>query len=163
MVVPQTKWTRFPLRDTKQSFESAIATLEERTGEEVRRFLLDLVQPYAGGKCAILLDLHNIDIEDKHRILIARREYTRIIGMTAVDEGGEVFVIDDWMIVPPHTATQPIKGHRNFQLTDYGTARIHVVFGEGTAFQGKPIVPMLNQLTELVSRVVDVFETIYTA
>jgi hypothetical protein len=161
MCVVVTPYTKFPVRETRDGVEAAINGLKENACEEVKRFIVDAVQPYKGGKGEMILNLHDLDIEDKHRLLIAHSEYTLITGMTAIDDRGEEFVIDDWLIVPPHIASLPIVGHRHFKITKYGTARIHVTFGEGMPLQGKFILPTLLKLTELVSRTVDCFEVIY--
>lgn len=103
-----TDFTKFPARETRENFEAAINGLKENAREEVKHFLRDSVQLYRGGKCEILLDLHNLDIADKHRLLIAHRQFTFIDGITAVDERGETFNIPQWLVVPPHSASKPI-------------------------------------------------------
>lgn len=163
MCVVVTPHTKFPVRETKDGVEAAINGLKENACEEVKRFIVDAVQPYKGGKGEMILNLHDLDIEDKHRLLIAHREYTLITGMTAIDDRGEEFVVDDWLIVPPHVATQPVAGHRHFKITKYGTARIHATFGEGMPFQGKFILLTLHKLAKLVTLVVNGFEGIYLA
>lgn len=160
MCLVVTPYTKFPVRETRDGVEAAVNGLKENACEEVKRFIVDIVQPYKGGKGEMILSLHDLDIEDKHRLLIAHREYALITGMTAIDDRGEEFVIDDWLIVPPHTASQPFEGHRHFKITNYGTARIHVTFGEGMPLQGQFVLPTLLKLIELISRLVGVFETI---
>lgn len=156
-----TDFTKFPVRETRESFEAAINGLKENARKEVKDFLRDSVQPYTGGKGEIFLHLHNLDIEDKHRLLIAHRQYTFIDGIIAVDDRGETFEVPRWLVVPPHTASQPFEGHEHFKITDNGKALTLATFGEGMPLQGKRVMPTLHHLVELVSRTVDIFEKIY--
>lgn len=159
--VKPTAYTKFPIRESRENFEGAIKGLKENARKEVELFMKDFVQPYPGGKCEFLLHLHNLDIEDKHRLLIAHREYTFINGMTAIDERGETFAIPQWLIVPPHTASEPFSGHEHFKITNNGQAVTLVTFGEGMPFQGKGLIPTLNTLVKLVKMVVDTLEVIH--
>ena len=111
-----TEFTKFPARETRESFEAAINGLKENAREEVKSYLRDSVQPYRGGVGEIFLHLHNLDIQDKHRLLIAHRQYTFIDGITAIDEKGETFEVPKWLVVLPHIASQPFEGHEHFKI-----------------------------------------------
>jgi hypothetical protein len=81
MVVTQGTWAKFPFRRTRTEFEAAVNGLKDNVSDEIKQCLLHSVQPYPGGRCELLLHLHDLDIEDKHRLLIAHREFTLITGM----------------------------------------------------------------------------------
>jgi hypothetical protein len=49
--------------------------LTKNAYEDVKRFIVDVVQPYNGGKGEMILNLHDLDIEDKHRLSIAHPYY----------------------------------------------------------------------------------------
>lgn len=111
----------------------------------------------------MLLDLHNLDIEDKHWLLIAHREFTIIKGITAVDDRGEEFTIGDWLIVPSHTASESFAGHDHFKITNCGQGVTRVTFGEGMPFEGRFLMPTLHDLVKLVSLTVETLETSFRA
>jgi hypothetical protein len=160
VVTSDPNYRKFPVRETREGVEAAINGLKENACEDIKRFVVDVVQPYRGGKGEHFLALHDLDIEDKHSLLIAHRQWTRIQGMVARDERGEEFVIPDWLIVPPHTASEPFEGHERFQITNFGDARTHVTFGEGMPLQGHYVLPTLNNLTKLVTSLISCFESI---
>ncbi len=122
--------------------------------------MVDVVQPYKGGKGEIILGLHDLDIEDKHRLLIAHRQFSLIRGLRAVDDRGIEFSIGDWLIVHPHTASETFKGHRHFKIKDKGEAVTRVIFGEGSVLKGLYLMPTLQSLTNIVERVVSGLESI---
>ncbi len=160
MVVTPSKYTKFPVRETREGFECAIGGLKENACEDIKSFLVDVVQPYRGGRGEMILDLHDIDIEDKHWLLIAHRQFTVVRGLTAVDDRGEEFAIGDWLILPSVTTSQPFEGHSKFHITNYGEARTEVIFGDGMPFNGRNVMPTLKALTELVSRFLDCCDTV---
>lgn len=159
-VTSDPKYRKFPARETREGVEAAITGLKENACEEIKRFVLDVVQPYRGGKGENILALHDLDIEDKHSLLIAHRQYSWVRGMVAKDERGEEFSIPDWLVVPPHTASEPFEGHQHFHITNQGDARMHVTFGEGMPLQGRSIMQTLADLAELITSLIDCFESI---
>ncbi len=161
MVFKPTPYTKFPVYKTLQALEAAVnGGLKENSSEEVRDVVVDLLQPYLGGTGEMLYHLHELDIEDKHRLLIAHRQFTLVRGITLRDDRGEEFEIGDWLIVPPHTASHPIEGHRRFEITGYGHASTHVTFGEGMPLEGQFVLPTLHQFTRLVTHVINCFEAL---
>jgi hypothetical protein len=154
-------WSKFPIHQTKEKFDASINGLKSNGPvEEIKSFLADVVQPYRGGRGEMLVDLHDIDIKDKHILLIAHRQYTIVGGLKAIDNDGEEFDIGDWMILPFITTSQPFEGHRKFHLTHYGCARTEVIFGDGMPFKGRNVMPTLQALIQIVSGFLDDCESI---
>jgi hypothetical protein len=154
------KHSKFPIHKSIESLVAAVNGLKENATEEVKRFIVNVVQPYETGNGKLLVGLHDLDIEDKHWLLITHRQFTRIRGLRAIDERGEEFDIGDWLIVPPHTASKSIEGHRNFAITNNGDARSHVVFGEGSCLQGYYVLPTLHSMTNIIVKIIDRLETL---
>ena len=162
-VTSDSKYRKFPARETRQGVKDAINGLKENAPEEIGRFVLDVVQPYRGGKGEHLYALHNLDIEDKHSLLIAHRQYSLVRGLVAKDDRGEEFAIPDWLIAPPHAASQPFEGHDRFHITHNGNAQMYVIFGEGMPLQGRSILPTLVNLAKLITYLIRRFESILAA
>ena len=150
----------FPVKKTRDDLKASINGLKENASEEVKRFIVDVIQPYEGGDGEILLGLHSLDIEDKHRLLIAYRQFAVIRGLSAVDDRDVQFPIGDWLIVHPHTATRTFEGHRKFKITNYGSAVTRVTFGEGSVLKGHAFMPTFQRLTNIVERVVRGLESV---
>ena len=163
MIRDADRHTKFPVRETRDGFEAAIGGVEKRACEDIIRHLKDVIQPYRGGNGEMVLDLHTLDIIDKHSLLIANRQFTVITGLRAVDERGEEFDIDDWLIVPPYTASHSLKGHSRCEITDHGQATARVTFGEGMPLHGRYMMPTLKSFTEIVLGIISDFERIYKA
>lgn len=124
---------------------------------------MNVIQSYPGGNGELIFHLHNLDIEDKHRLLIAHRQFTVISGITLKNEEGEEWVIGDWIVIPSHTARESINGLKHFHVAKNGQATTRVTFGEGMPLEAQFILPALSAMTELVSRTVDRFEAISSA
>lgn len=60
---------KFPFGVTEEDFAKALQGEVRRLGAEVGQLLRDL-EPYRGGKGAALRGLHDLDIDDKHRLIL---------------------------------------------------------------------------------------------
>lgn len=151
-----TKYTKFPVRETREEFEAAInGGFREKIPFEILNFLLIDVQPYKGGYGEPLWHLHALDIEDKHRILLTTTHLTFVQGIRIQLDNGIERDIGDWLIVPGHIAKHCIDGNRNVKVTQQGQPTFNVKFGDGLPFQGNPIIPTCHQLAQFVSDVVE--------
>jgi hypothetical protein len=153
-------YRNFPVRETRNDFENAINGLKENASEEVKRFLVGTVQAYKGGMGEIIFGIHELDIEDKHRLLIAYRQFHLIRGISAIDEREVEFSVGDWLVVNPHTVCQRFEGHPHFKIANKGQAVTSITFGEGSVLQGRYLMPTLKALTNIVERVVMGLENI---
>ena len=159
-----TKYTKFPVFDTRDELEAAInGGLKVKAPKAILDFIMDVVQPYKGGNGDFIWALHALDIEDKHRLLIAKTQLTHIMGICAQDDRGEEFQIPSWLIVEPHIAPYRCVGHRNIKITNKGMAAYLVAFGQGMPMQGKLIPQVLNQFEEIVSGTLDGIERMLLA
>jgi hypothetical protein len=72
----RTNHTKFPIYASREGFEAAAnGALKEKAPKEIIDCLLGTVEPYKGGRGRALWCLHELDIEDKHRLLIANAEF----------------------------------------------------------------------------------------
>ena len=96
-----TNYTKFPIRETKEEFEAAInGGLKGKVPFEILNFLRVDVKPYLGGDGEALVHLHNLDIEDKHRIILAATHLAFVNGIRVQLDDGIEANIGDWLIVP---------------------------------------------------------------
>jgi hypothetical protein len=159
-VTSDPEYRNFPIKKTRDDLKTSINGLKENASEEIKRFIVDVIQPYEGGNGEILFGLHSLDIEDKHRLLIAYRQFHLIQGISAIDERDVEFPIGDWLVDNPHMACRRFEGHSHFKIANKGHAVTRVTFGEGSVLQGKYLMPTLKALTNIVERVIRGLESI---
>jgi hypothetical protein len=156
--------TSFPIRDTWQGMVAACnGGLKQKAPKAVLNFIVNSVQPYKGGIGEPLWALHALDIEDKHRLLIAKKDITHVRTVYCKDGRGEHFTVTEWAMIHPHVSFYPCIGHQNVQVTDKGKASFGIVFGDGMPFYGKAILPTLGNLSHFVSRTIDSIERVFSA
>jgi hypothetical protein len=124
---------------------------------------VDSIQPYERGIGEPLWALHALDIEDKHRLLIAKKDVTHIRTIYCKDGSGEYFTVTEWAMIHPNTSIYPCIGHKNVQIADKGKASFGIVFGNGMPFCGKAILPTLRNLSHFVGGTIDSIERVFLA
>ncbi len=159
--------TSFPIRQCRDELVNAINGGLKKKGQWVPKsildFIVDAVQPYKGGRGEPLWSLNALDIEDKHRLLIAKKDITHIRTIHCKDGRGEDFTVVEWAIIYPTSTKYPCIGHKDVQVTDKGKASIGIVFGNGMPFYGKAILPTLRDLSHFVSGTINSIEKIFLA
>ncbi|MGO9339479.1 MAG: hypothetical protein ACLPY1_18425 [Terracidiphilus sp.] len=153
--------TKFPFRKTREDLEATVNGLKDNATKEVKNLIVNVIQPYFGGDGEILHHLHDLDIKDKHGLLIAHRQFTMISGITLrdlKDEGNKEWALGDWAVIPPQAATKKIEGIDHFEIANQGHAMMRVAFGEGMPLQGRFVMPTLHAMAVLVHRTVECLE-----
>jgi hypothetical protein len=148
---------KFPIYETRDKLEIAVnGGLKQKTTQTVIHRIVNDIQPYGGGDGDILWHLHQLNIVDKHQLLIAKTQITLITGIRAIDEDGTEFVIPQWLIVAPHIASHKCVGHRNIKITHNGKATCGISFGKGMPLEGALILPTLRQMAIHVQLVINI-------
>jgi len=149
-------FTKFPVYETREKLVAAVnGGLRDKVPSVVIDFIVDSVQPYRRGNGDCLWSLHALDIIDKHRIVIAKKEIALIRDITCEDGGGRYFTIPVWEFSGRLPSVHICQGWRNLQLTSKGKASFSIVFGNGMPFYGFPILPTLYKLVDFVGSTVD--------
>jgi hypothetical protein len=83
--------TLFPVRDTRQDLVNALHGIEVDTRcLPLFNCILSDIQPYKGGKSSIVWTLHDLDIFDKHLLVLALSPRAQITGITLRDVDGKL-------------------------------------------------------------------------
>jgi hypothetical protein len=158
------KWTRFPVRDEREELISSIngglkekKLLDHSGAIRLRDFLVDIVQPYQAGNWP-LWALHDMNIMDKHQLLVPVFKVMQFSGIRLEDERGNIFVADGQPYFTEDSYRFKILREGEFKVHDKGNAATAIVFSSGVPLTNKPVLPALTQLAETVSRTIDVFE-----
>lgn len=154
------KWVRFPFRDNRAELIAALNGGEIKVaGSAIIDLIVDEIKPYKGGNDP-LCGLHDLDIMDKHRLLILVISIIGLRGACAEDERGGRFQNLNLFITQPGKLNI-IKDTANMKITNYGQPSFDILFDKGQIFEGRSVIPMLHQLSQLVSGVVQTIETAF--
>jgi hypothetical protein len=156
--------THFPIRPTRNELIAAVnGGLKKKAPKAVIDFIVDTIQPYKRGIGEPLWSLNALDIEDKHRLLIAKKDITHIRTIYCKDGRGEHFTVIEWAMIHPNVSVYPCIGNKNVQITNKGKASFGIVFGDGMPFYGKAILPTLRDLSHFVSGTINSIERVFLA
>jgi hypothetical protein len=146
----RTDYTAFPIRETPEGLKAAInGGLKQKAPEQVLVCIEDIVQPYCGGEAEPFWGLHQLDIMDKHQLLVTCTELTDIVGIRIEDDRGTEHIVGPWRVVDHLIAGVPVTGTKNVKITDQGRGTYRVTFKEGLPFGGNQIIPTLHHLAGL--------------
>jgi hypothetical protein len=158
-----TSFTKFPISKDREGFKSAInGAFKDKAPKQVIEHIETFIEPYVGGQCGDLWGLHELDIWDKHKLIIPNSEVTLISGIRIKDERGTEHVLDTWQVRDRYIIGVPIRGTKNVEITYHGDATYHVAFGQGTIFPGREILVALLRLHDLTLAVIDDIEPVFS-
>jgi len=151
------KYTYFPVRDTRQELVATINGGEIKiVGQDICDLIVNVVKPYKGGNDP-LWSLHQLDIMDKHRLLIPTVSITQIAGVCAHDDNYNTFT-NMTLGVDAGGRLQAISTSACMHITNYGYPSFGVFFPKGSALEGQSLIPTLHQLSQIVSGVIQAIE-----
>ncbi len=111
----------------------------------------------------MLRGLHDLDIFDKHKLLIPVTSLINVLDLELMDATGNTISfknrrigpVKDGMILESWPITQPAKFSKDIQ------APVEITFGRGQPFENEPVLATLSELAELVECIVETFSTFY--
>ncbi len=156
-----TRWLSFPILETPEKVVAALNGEIKVAGADIVDSILNTIQPYKGGNNA-LWSLHQIDLVDKHRILVPTVSVTSLFDVRAEDENHNTFRARS-MTIGGDGVLRAFATDAKLHIQSYGQATFAVLFQQGQAFEGKPVIPTLRQLVQLVSGIIQTIEHAYVA
>lgn len=137
------KFTRFPIRDTRESLVDTLGTAlkKQQITPGIYSFMLDTVQPYETGNDA-LWGMDDLNIRDKHQLLIPNFHAMLFTNIRLKDKNtGEL--IDLPPILNDRSGDIRLREYfdRDLELYDKGHGSATIIFNIGVPFQGEAIVP----------------------
>lgn len=161
-------YTAFPIGSSETHFRtSAIKRLNGASAATIECVMR--LKPYPGGN-EPLFRLHQIDIADKHVLLIPVAAAQRDFGVRndIIMPGMESLSPPIWGIGKAVNRKFPLKDGDELIAYRRGTGDgfedktefkfgFEIAFGEGQIFDGDPVVPTLHQLVNFTERLIDIF------
>jgi hypothetical protein len=151
--------TMFPIQKSASTYKSK-SPRKIQGVDSVAKSLINSLNPYQGGNDD-LWAIHELDITDKHRLLL--------VASTAMSGIFHDRIVPNWIA----DATRWSPGIRFPVLKDGAEIRrvpvgspnqdvdlnltTEIAFGETKVVEGKPVLPFLHQLTHLVDGIVNQF------
>ena len=159
------KFTRFPIRDERHELISSInGGLKEKMlfdykgAIALRDFIVDVIKPYAAGNGS-LWTLHDMNITDKHQLLIPTFKIMRFTDIRLEDEDGNIFLADGLPYFTDDSYCFRVRDGK-LKVHEKGHAATAIFFGIGVPLQDKPVIPSLTSLADNVTGTINAFETI---
>jgi hypothetical protein len=124
----------------------------KRAGATIIDLIVDTIRPYreAGGNDAICA-LHDLDIVDKHRLILPIFGVGGSFSAEVKAGGYNVEFSEVW------SATITGVGREHLRIASHTKPTFSILFGEGP-FHRQSVAPMLHQLSKLVSGIVEAIE-----
>jgi hypothetical protein len=148
--------TKFPFYQTRSELVGAIETGNLKAAPEICHVIIDDIKPYRGGN-DLLYGLHDLDITDKHKLLIPIVSIVELRGASGEDDCGGRFK-DLNFFITQRGRINAISSTKNLKITNYGQPSFEICFDKGEVFEDKPVIPTLHQLWQLVSGILEKFE-----
>jgi hypothetical protein len=150
------RYTKFPFYETGSELVGAMNNGNLKAAPEIRRLIIDDIKPYRGGN-DLLHGLHDLDIVDKHKLLIPIISMVELRGASGEDERGGSFKGLNFFITQSGRINA-ISSTQNLKITNHGQPSFELRFDKGDIFEHKPVIPTLYQLSQLVSAILEKFE-----
>lgn len=157
-LVPSRDWsrTKFPVHPTRNDFELALDKSEvSALAPNFSRFLISEIKPYDGGDSAIRT-VHELDVRDKHRLLIPVVHYSSIGAIYVKDQYGVRVKGGTWGTTDP--LPHFVEFERGIHIEDPGSASFDVMFQYGDAGRETRAVDTLRLYSMHILRVVELLE-----
>ncbi len=156
------KYSRFPIRDTADELKAPLINIlkEQQIEIEVHDFLLNQIKPYKAGNYPIWA-LDDLNVRDKHQLLIPVLKIMHIRGVSFEDEDGKEWPLDK-LLIADQSWTLPLREFfgKNLRVKNKGHATTGIFFNNGFPFAGKPVIPALDGIAKEVSSIVQAFKAL---
>jgi hypothetical protein len=158
-----TENTRLPFCRTLEKLIAAIRKgAMEGASPAIAELVRSEVRPYEHGGNVPLWGLHALDLADKHRLLTSTYGVAVLtVNATAkLPSGGTLSFNDSTFIVGEDRILEVFSQPEPFELEGQAKPSLGIVFGKGKPFEDESIIPTLQQLSQLVSGILDTFEKV---
>ena len=152
-----TSQTHFPIRkDQGRNWLESVLTQNAgvHPTSPIFDFLVNNVKAYQGGDSDILA-LHDLDVDDKHILLIPMVSVTGIKGLELENEDGSLDCFD--ILLKEHEVYRKVIPLET-KFKKHGEVQFHVTFAKGAGIQDAEIVATLKRISRKVLQIVRTIE-----
>jgi hypothetical protein len=146
------KYTRFPVRDTLQELEG---TLHGKKMDSIcpglHDFIVSHAKPYKAGNFD-LWAIHELDIIDKHRLLLPLVQTAWIADIAVKNQAGQI--MSGTTMLQLGSGPYHVDFFPGNDVQDEGNLSIEIIFEDGTPTEGLEILDTLRRFLRLVRQIV---------
>lgn len=152
------KWTKLPIHANRTQLEKSLRGVKIDTiNPPLFRFVVDDLRPYSEGGNNAICTIHDLDITDKHMLLIPLARVTAVVGAVLENEAGgstEGASFGTMNEVLPITIPVP----RNFKVKKYGSLMFEVVLEQRSPVQFFTVSHTLHGFREVTLGTIEAME-----
>lgn len=142
-------YVKFPVRKTAEEVEVALKGLGiEARCPELHKFIMEEMQPYHGGKIDAIRVLHDLDVADKHLLLLTCDPYSSIEKGRIVKTNGEVEEFSTFGFTPKDRPIRIEHWDDEVSFEHEGVFSLAIMIKEAGVFSGLHIVEALKTLSK---------------
>ena len=153
-------FTRLPVIETRQTLEDKLRGIKVDTLSPLFfDFVVSELCPYRKGGNRLLCAIHDLDVRDKHKLLIPLTRVTAVVDAVLENEAGETTRGVSWGTINealPITIPIPLKSR--MKIKGYGRLAFNVVFDQGSSVDFLPITDTLEQFSKVVLGTIEAME-----
>jgi hypothetical protein len=132
--------TKFPVRKTRQEVEAALHGIEIDTRcKPLFDCIISQIQPYEGSTNSVIWTLHDLDISDKHLLLLGLDQSGLIVHIAIRDQNGELHAGASWH-AKGLEGRYIIDFALGLQVENKGKFSVTVILQEAGIFKSLPVV-----------------------
>jgi hypothetical protein len=124
--------------------------------------IVNEIKPYKGGNDP-LRALHDLDITDKHHLLVPVISVSELNGVTLKFGGAHMYDCTVRVTDSGELRVANVNPDSVLELENKGQPSFSVLFAKGQPLGGEPVIPTLHQLSQLTTGCVDTIEQAYRA
>ena len=152
-----TRYTRFLFDVSREKLVAALETGALKAARpDLVELIVDAIMPYKGGDDS-LYGLNDLDLDERHRLIVPTFAVVALHNVAFKDPNKGLVKIGKLDVgVSGEFSTASASGQ--MKLASYASASFQALFDKGHAFDGQPIVPTLQRLSQVVAGVVDTIQ-----
>jgi hypothetical protein len=154
-----TDFSRFPFDETREALVGPLRGGSIKHSTDLQTLILDKVQPYKTGNYP-LWALHQLNIIDKHQLLIPFAQASAIIGVDA-DVGPMKLRQATFGVSDGATINAISAAGTEIKIYNYGKPAFDVLFKKGLPMEGQAVIPTLLLFADVVGCVIEAFEIFF--
>lgn len=151
-----TKGVYFPIADTEQALTKRIKDVHfDKGGPAAVKLLIDEIKPYRGGH-PTLRALHELDIQDKHQLIIPAFPVIRVEEMTVTHANGALELSNMWLGADARIGISSVPSA--VEIGGEFILELQFTHLAPAEFRNKQLLETLERLSVEVHRIVVAFE-----
>ena len=149
-----TETAKLHFRNTRDELVGTVNKFIKVFSPVLADFIINVIKPYRGGN-DFLYTLHDLDIMDKHRLIIPTMAMTKGIVTVESNEGFQAASASYSCAITLSGEIYQTSIPDNLTIKNYRSRTVDIFFDQGLPVESKPIIPTLHEFVEMVLGILD--------